>query len=99
SHCKPYYLPTRRSSELEALTVQNMKTGEYSIVYVGSQDIIDDWILTNPMLLSDTPPQQIQDAIDYYDWVNDKIGEVSSITGNSRSEEHTSELQSRFNLV
>ena len=71
------------NSGMEALTVQNMKTGEYSIVYVGSQDIIDDWILTNPMLLSDTPPQQIQDAIDYYDWVNDKIGEVSSITGNS----------------
>jgi len=44
---------------------------------------MNDWILTNPMLLSDTPPQQIQDAIDYYDWVNDNVGEVSSITGNT----------------
>src|SRR5699024_1934859 len=66
-------------SGFEALTVLNVETKEISIVYVGSQDIINDWILTNPMLLSDTPPQQIQDAIDYYDWVNDNVGEVSSI--------------------
>src|SRR5690625_2524893 len=68
-------------SGFEALTARNMETDEISITYVGSQDIINDWILTNPMLLSDTPPQQIQDAIDYYDWVNDNVGEVSSITG------------------
>ena len=70
-------------SGFRALTVENLETDEISIVYVGSEPNVQDWIFTNPMLLSDTPPQQIQDAIDYYDWVNDKIGDVSSITGNS----------------
>src|SRR5699024_603316 len=66
-------------SGFRALTVQNVESKEISVVYVGSEPNVQDWILTNPMLLSDTPPQQIQDAIDYYDWVNDNVGEVSSI--------------------
>jgi len=66
-------------SGFKALTVENYQSKEISVVYVGSKPNVQDWILTNPMLLSDTPPQQIQDAIDYYDWVNDNVGEVSSI--------------------
>jgi len=65
------------------LDSKHWETKEISIVYLGSQDILNDWILTNPILLTDTPPKQIQDAIDFYYWVNDNIANVSFITGNS----------------
>src|SRR5699024_8766606 len=70
-------------SGLDALTVQNVKSGELTIVYVGSQQIKEDWLGTNAKLLSDTPPAQIEAAQKYFDDVTKEFGEVSSVTGNS----------------
>ncbi|MBT2215571.1 hypothetical protein KK120_07015 [Virgibacillus dakarensis] len=70
-------------SGLDALTVQNLETGELTIVFVGSQQLDKDWIGTNTKLLRDIPPAQLEDAKAYFKEVNEKIGPVTSITGNS----------------
>ena len=70
-------------SGLDALTVQNVKTKELTVVFVGSEQMDTDWIGTNTKLLSDAPPIQIQEAKAYFNQVNKEMGEVSSISGNS----------------
>ena len=70
-------------SGLDALTVQNVKTKELTVVFVGSEQMDTDWIGTNTKLLSDAPPVQVQEAKAYFDQVNKEIGEVSSVSGNS----------------
>lgn len=46
------------STGLDALTIQNTKTDEISIVYVGSDQLVGDWINTNidPIILPYLPP-------------------------------------------
>lgn len=70
------------SSGLDAVTVQNNETKELTVVYIGSEDN-KDWIDTNAKLLADTPPAQLGDAKEYFDWVNTNLGKVDSVTGNS----------------
>src|SRR5690625_3299651 len=41
---------------LDALTVQNIKTSELIVVFVGSDQIKEDWIETNINLIGDTEP-------------------------------------------
>ncbi len=70
-------------SGLDALTVRNFDTNELTIVFVGSEQLKEDWLGTNLKLLSDTTPVQLKDAQDYFKDVNDDYGKVSSVTGNS----------------
>ncbi|WP_026089147.1 MULTISPECIES: SA1320 family protein [Bacillus] len=70
------------SSGLDALTVENNITKEITIVFVGSEDD-KDWLETNPRLLSEVPPKQIEDAKQYYIDMKRKYGEIHSVTGNS----------------
>src|SRR5690625_1381875 len=91
----------RNDSEtgLDAMTVKNVESGERIVVFVGSEQFLQDWLLTNGMLPGKVSPAQLEAARAYFREMN-SIGEVSYVTGNSlgganRSEEHTSELQSR----
>ncbi|GAB3806938.1 SA1320 family protein [Virgibacillus kimchii] len=68
---------------LDALTVQNVETGELTVVYVGSEQLQEDWIDTNLRLPSRIPPAQLHAANDYFDYVEETFGPVDSITGNS----------------
>ncbi|MGM9956102.1 MAG: SA1320 family protein [Peribacillus sp.] len=68
---------------LDALTVQNVKTRELTVVFVGSEQMDTDWIGTNTKLLSDAPPAQVREAVAYFEHINDEVGEVSSVSGNS----------------
>ncbi|MER2090230.1 MAG: hypothetical protein ABS920_10855 [Sporosarcina sp.] len=70
-------------SGLDALTVENFDTKELTIVFVGSEQLKEDWLGTNLKLLSDTPPTQLKEAVDYFNEVNRDHGKVSSVTGNS----------------
>ncbi|MEN1970436.1 hypothetical protein WMZ97_20470 [Lentibacillus sp. N15] len=70
-------------SGLDAPTVQNIETDELTIIFVGSEQIKEDWLETNPKLLGDVPPQQIKDAQDYFDDICNEFGDVSAVTGNS----------------
>jgi hypothetical protein len=45
---------------LDALTVQNVETAELTIVYVGSEQLQEDWIDTNLRLPNRLPPAQIE---------------------------------------
>lgn len=75
------------SSGLDALTVRNMdsKEKEISIVYVGSdpKQLKRDWIDTNLNLIGEAEPQQLADAKDYFDDMEDKHGTIAHVTGNS----------------
>ncbi|ALC87787.1 hypothetical protein AM499_19735 [Bacillus sp. FJAT-22090] len=71
------------SSGLDALTIQNFETKELSVVFVGSEQLDKDWIGTNTKLLSDVPPAQIHDAKAYFQQMNNKYGDISSVSGNS----------------
>src|SRR5690625_3074138 len=68
---------------LDALTVNNVDTKELTIIYVGSEQLQEDWLETNPKLLSRIPPAQLEAANDYFDYVEETFGPVDSITGNS----------------
>ncbi|MDQ0233474.1 hypothetical protein [Metabacillus malikii] len=71
---------------LDALTVQNLISNEYTIIYVGTdieavngmQDLI-----TDVQLLSKLTPEQIKAARKYFNNMEKEYGEISSITGNS----------------
>lgn len=71
------------SSGLDAITVQNFETNEISVVFVGSQQLDKDWLETNTKLIGTVPPQQILDAKIYFQQMNNKFGEISSVSGNS----------------
>ncbi len=70
-------------SGLDALTVKNLQTNEITVVFVGSQQMVEDWGLTNSKLIGNKVPQQIKDAQAYFDYVNENVGPVASVTGNS----------------
>lgn len=81
------------STGLDALVVRNVtpltekgdknKDGELIVVFVGSDQIKGDWIDTNINLIGDTEPVQLVEAKSYFEDVEEKIGTVSSVTGNS----------------
>ena len=68
---------------LDALTVQNVKTGELIVVFVGSDQIKGDWIDTNINLIGEAEPAQLVAAKKYFKKMEDDHGTVSSVTGNS----------------
>lgn len=71
------------STGLDALTVQNSKTGEMSVVFVGSDQLVGDWINTNINLIGEAEPAQLEAAVEYYEEMEETFGEIPSVTGNS----------------
>lgn len=65
------------------MTVQNSKTGEMSVVFVGSDQIVEDWITTNINLIGEAEPDQRKAAVEYFEEMEENFGEISSVTGNS----------------
>src|SRR5690606_39674660 len=91
--------PTRRSSDLEAdnLTQDEMILGDYF-----SDDDIPDYRLNKSERKSDTDFFEISyyDDKSLHDYLFEQIGLMDlDSEKQTRSEEHTSELQSRENLV
>lgn len=68
---------------LDAFTVQNTNTGDYTVVYVGTDPNSSEDIKTDLKLLRDTPPAQLEEGLKYFDDMETKFGPISSITGNS----------------
>lgn len=67
---------------LDALTVENLETNEFIIVYVGTNaEQIQD-LITDAYLLSDKPVPQLVAAQRYYERMDAKYG-VNTVTGNS----------------
>lgn len=74
------------NSGLDAIALKKVDSDEIVIAYVGSEQTKEDWIETNAKLIHEDPPQQLQDAVDYYEYVKDKykdVGTVTHVTGNS----------------
>ncbi len=69
------------SNGLDAYTFQNVKTGEYTITFVGSVEDMD-WF-QNAQLIPPLTPSQYTAAEEYYKDVVDRIGPVSNVCGNS----------------
>jgi len=86
-----------KATGLDALTIKNVtvlnEDGELSdnrnldreliIVFVGSDQIKEDWIETNINLIGEAEPAQLVAAKKYFKDVEDDHGAVSSVTGNS----------------
>src|SRR5690625_1392502 len=71
-----------KDTGLDAMTVENLFTGERIVVFVGSEQLYQDWLLTNGMLPGKIPPGQLDAARQYYlDMSKEK--EVSYVIGNS----------------
>ncbi|WP_051359401.1 SA1320 family protein [Paucisalibacillus globulus] len=74
---------------LDAFVIKNVndKNNEnLIIVYVGSEQIVEDWLLTNGKLPSDLAPEQIDQihaAREYFKEVEEELGKVTHVTGNS----------------
>src|SRR5699024_3262638 len=73
----------------EALVVRNVTPdengkeshdGELIIVYVGSRPEPSDWA-TNVDLLKDIEPEQMKQAVEYFEAMEEKYGEISAVTG------------------
>ena len=76
----------RDKTGLDALTVKNTYTNEYTIIYVGTDATAENGkqdLITDAQLLSKLTPDQITAARDYFNEMEEKFGEISSITGNS----------------
>ncbi|MBA4538262.1 hypothetical protein H1Z61_14240, partial [Bacillus aquiflavi] len=60
---------------LDALTVKNVKTGEYTVVYVGTDIHAENGkqdLITDIQLLSDLTPEQIKEARKYFNEMDEK---------------------------
>lgn len=70
---------------LDAMTVQNVETGEYTVVFQGTQIKakygMQD-LVTDIQLLGSTEPEQVKAARAYFDRMNEKYS-VRSVCGNS----------------
>src|SRR5699024_2870079 len=76
-------------TSFEALVVRNITPdengkeshdGELIIVYVGSRPEPSDWA-TNVDLLKDIEPEQMKQAVEYFEAMEEKYGEISAVTG------------------
>ena len=68
---------------LDTFTVINANTGDYTIVYGGTDlESIED-IKAELKLLRDTPPAQLEKGLKYFDDMVGKFGPISSISGNT----------------
>lgn len=73
-------------SGLDAPTVQNVKTQEYSVVYVSTNPSQKQDLLIDLQLMSDLTPAQIADARAYFNEMDKKYqsaGGIKSMSGNS----------------
>jgi len=68
---------------LDALTVENLESMELTVVFVGSEQLDKDWLDTNTKLIGKVQPPQIEEAKAYFQQMNDKYGQISSVSGNS----------------
>jgi hypothetical protein len=68
---------------LDAMAVKNLETEELSVIYVGSDQLVGDWLKTNTKLPSHVEPVQIIAAKGFFKDVTERFGEVSSVTENS----------------
>ncbi|MCR6094985.1 hypothetical protein HXA31_13900 [Salipaludibacillus agaradhaerens] len=71
---------------LDAMTIQNMTSGEYHIVYMGTNvhgkyGTAD--VVTDVKLLTAPVPAQLEGAEHYFVKMEQKYGEITSVTGNS----------------
>ncbi|MFJ7935244.1 SA1320 family protein [Sporosarcina sp. NPDC096371] len=76
-------LITSSESGLDAFTVQNTITKDYTIVYVGTDPSSIPDIITDAKLLRSSPPTQLEEGLQYFDDMEKKYGQISSVTGNS----------------
>ncbi|GAE95252.1 hypothetical protein JCM21714_4469 [Gracilibacillus boraciitolerans JCM 21714] len=71
-----------RYTGLDAHTVVNLKTKEFTVVFVGTNvEQIED-IKTDIFLVSDVDVPQLEAAKEYYEKMDEKYG-IDSVTGNS----------------
>jgi hypothetical protein len=76
----------KEKSGMDAMTVQNVASGEYHVVYMGTNahgkygraDLI-----TDIQLLTEATPQQLKDADSYFADMEKEFGEITSVGGNS----------------
>jgi hypothetical protein len=68
---------------LDAFTVQNTITKDYTVVYVGTDTESIQDIKTDLKLLRSTPPAQLTKGLSYFDEMEKMYGPISSISGNS----------------
>lgn len=73
------------ASGLDAFTVENLGTDhkEVSIIFVGSDQLVGDWIDTNLNLVGEYEPMQLADAKQYYEDMKEKYGRITFVAGNS----------------
>jgi len=74
------------STGLDAMTVENIKSGEYHVIFMGTDHkgkygTAD--IITNINLLTPPVPEQLVNADAYFSKMEKKYGEISSVAGNS----------------
>ncbi|UTR16139.1 hypothetical protein MM221_06155 [Salipaludibacillus sp. LMS25] len=73
-------------SGMDAMTVQNVASGEYHVVYMGTNadgkyGMAD--LITDIQLLTEATPQQLKDADRYLADMEKEFGEITSLGGNS----------------
>lgn len=68
---------------LDAFTVRDTHTKDYTIVYVGTDTKSVPDIKTDVKLLSSIPPAQLDKGLWYFNEMEKEYGPISSITGNS----------------
>ena len=74
---------TDSETGLDAFTVQNTITKDYTIVYVGTDPKSIQDIKTDLKLLRGTPSAQLKQGLQYFDEMEKKYGPISSVSGNS----------------
>ncbi|TGA99935.1 hypothetical protein E4665_03025 [Sporolactobacillus shoreae] len=74
--------PNQNQTGLNAMTVKNVATGEYTVIFQGTNPKQLSDLLTDVNLLGDVEPDQLKAASHYFDQMNRKYG-VSSVCGNS----------------
>ncbi|UAK16747.1 hypothetical protein [Sporolactobacillus terrae] len=60
---------------LNAMTVQNIGTGEFTVVFVGTDKKQPMDLITDIQLLNSAEPEQLKAARTYFDRLNEKYGE------------------------
>jgi predicted esterase YcpF (UPF0227 family) len=64
------------------MTVQNVETSEFTVVFVGTDKSQPMDLVTDIQLLGSTEPEQVKAARAYFDRMNEKYG-VHTVCGNS----------------
>ncbi|WP_026065305.1 hypothetical protein [Amphibacillus jilinensis] len=76
----------KEKSGMDAMTVQNVASGEYHVVYMGTNAHGDYGmadIKTDVHLLTEATPQQLEDGKKYFEDMEKAFGAITSVSGNS----------------